>query len=470
MTSTDRRLPPLLAARAFEAVARKGSIAKAANELNVTPSAVSQQVKTLERWLGVNLLRRLPGGIEITEKGEAYLAGLRLGLDHIAEATGELIGSTQNLRLTVSVLPSFAAQWLVPRLCRFHAEYPDIRLNLLSSDQLVDFVRDDVDIGIRYGRGVYKGLTSERLFTETMTPVCRPELVSGDPQIRVPDDLQRHVLLHDNPSGLADIKATWKDWLEAAGATRVELAPRTDLWRRAFDDPGCPCGPRNYVGEKHSVDGRFARGPLGRAVFAVCGRPGRLLPRLPGRSVVAATGASLLLMADPPGQGIATGKVARVIFVRGLGARLKSGVLRRTYLLEAIMPRRRGHRSEAQVDIDRHVGARLRMRRTILGMNQTQLGKAVGITFQQVQKYENGANRISASKLYQFASVLGVPVSFFFEDAEPKPRGGRRAARQEFKSLRKRETLQFVRALSRISNLAVRKSLTDLISAAEGRE
>ena len=110
------------------------------------------------------------------------------------------------------------------------------------------------------------------------------------------------------------------------------------------------------------------------------------------------------------------------------------------------------------------------MRRTILGMNQTQLGKAVGITFQQVQKYENGANRISASKLYQFASVLGVPVSFFFEDAEPKPRGGRRAARQEFKSLRKRETLQFVRALSRISNLAVRKSLTDLISAAEGRE
>ncbi len=158
MTSTDRRLPPLLAARAFEAVARKGSIAKAANELNVTPSAVSQQVKTLERWLGVNLLRRLPGGIEITEKGEAYLAGLRLGLDHIAEATGELIGSTQNLRLTVSVLPSFAAQWLVPRLCRFHAEYPDIRLNLLSSDQLVDFVRDDVDIGIRYGRGVYKGL------------------------------------------------------------------------------------------------------------------------------------------------------------------------------------------------------------------------------------------------------------------------------------------------------------------------
>jgi transcriptional regulator with XRE-family HTH domain len=134
------------------------------------------------------------------------------------------------------------------------------------------------------------------------------------------------------------------------------------------------------------------------------------------------------------------------------------------------MPRRTRHRSEAQVDIDRHVGARLRMRRIILGMNQTQLARAAGIAFQQVQKYENGVNRISASKLYQFASALGVPVSFFFEDVEPKPRGGRRAARQEFDSLRKRETLQFVRALSRISNLAVRKSLIDLISAAEGRK
>ena len=109
------------------------------------------------------------------------------------------------------------------------------------------------------------------------------------------------------------------------------------------------------------------------------------------------------------------------------------------------------------------------MRRTLLGMNQSQLGKTAGLTFQQVQKYENGASRISASRLYQFASVLGVSVSFFFEGVEPKPRGGRRATRQEVEPLHKRETLQFIRALIRISNLAARKSLIDLIFALEGR-
>ena len=133
------------------------------------------------------------------------------------------------------------------------------------------------------------------------------------------------------------------------------------------------------------------------------------------------------------------------------------------------MPRRGRHRTKGQLDIDRHVGAQLRMRRTILGLNQSQLGEAAGITFQQVQKYENGVNRISASKLYQFAGALGVRVSFFFEGVEPKRRGLRRATRREVEPLHKRETLQFVRALARISNLAVRKSLTDLIFAVGGR-
>jgi len=133
------------------------------------------------------------------------------------------------------------------------------------------------------------------------------------------------------------------------------------------------------------------------------------------------------------------------------------------------MPRRRGHRTEGQFDIDRHVGARLRVRRTILGMSQSQLGKAAGITFQQLQKYENGVNRVSASKLYRFASVLGVPVLFFFEGVDAKPHGGRRTARHEMEPLHKRETLEFVRALTRISNPVVRKPLADLIFAVAAR-
>jgi transcriptional regulator with XRE-family HTH domain len=133
------------------------------------------------------------------------------------------------------------------------------------------------------------------------------------------------------------------------------------------------------------------------------------------------------------------------------------------------MRRPRGNRTERQVDIDQHVGARLRMRRTMLGMSQSQLGKTAGITFQQVQKYERGVNRVSASKLYRFASVLGVSVAFFFEGVGPKPRGGRRTGGQEKDPLHKRETLEFVRALTRISNLAVRKSLTDLIFTVAAR-
>jgi len=105
----------------------------------------------------------------------------------------------------------------------------------------------------------------------------------------------------------------------------------------------------------------------------------------------------------------------------------------------------------------------------MLGMSQSQLGKTAGITFQQLQKYENGTNRVSASKLYQFATVLRVPVSFFFEGVGGKPRGERGPAYQDLKSLHKRETLEFVRALARISNLAARKSLADLIFALEGR-
>ncbi|MFI5023851.1 MAG: helix-turn-helix domain-containing protein [Alphaproteobacteria bacterium] len=128
------------------------------------------------------------------------------------------------------------------------------------------------------------------------------------------------------------------------------------------------------------------------------------------------------------------------------------------------MRKPRGHRTEEHMDIDRLVGARLRMRRTLLGMNQSRLGEAAGLTFQQVQKYENGANRISASKLHQFARFLGVPVSFFFEGVEPTPRG-RRTPHQEIGRPHARETLLLVRAFARISDPVARESLKALIYA-----
>ncbi len=133
------------------------------------------------------------------------------------------------------------------------------------------------------------------------------------------------------------------------------------------------------------------------------------------------------------------------------------------------MPKHRRHRTEGEIDIDRHVGARLRLRRTLMGVNQSRLGNVAGLTFQQIRKYENGANRVSASKLYLFASVLKAPVSFFFEGMEFKPRGTRRGTRQEKDPLYKRETLEFVRPFARISDPAVRRSLTSLILATAAR-
>lgn len=129
------------------------------------------------------------------------------------------------------------------------------------------------------------------------------------------------------------------------------------------------------------------------------------------------------------------------------------------------MPAKRSHRTSENRRTDEYVGSRLRMRRALVGMNQSQLGRGVGLTFQQVQKYESGANRISASKLHQFANILGVPIPFFFEGLESRQGGRRPVAQEKDDPFHKRETLEFVRAYFRIRDPAARKMLTDLIFA-----
>jgi LysR family transcriptional regulator, glycine cleavage system transcriptional activator len=211
-----RRLPPLNALRAFEAAARHLSFTRAADELHVTQTAISHQIRGLEERLGVRLFRRLPRGLLLTEEAQRYLPPVRDAFDRIAAATEQLGAGSSGGRLTVSVLPSFAAKWLVPRLGRFRVAHPDLDLRISASSQLVDFARDDVDVAIRMGRGRYPGLRVDRLFGESMVPVCAPELLTGPQPLRRPEDLRHHVLLHD------DDHTGWQLWLELAGVKGVD--------------------------------------------------------------------------------------------------------------------------------------------------------------------------------------------------------------------------------------------------------
>jgi len=214
-----RRLPPLNALRAFEAAARHLSFTRAAAELSVTQAAISHQVKALEERLGVKLFRRLSRGLVLTETGQRFLPLVREAFDMLAAATERVVADDRAGTVTITVLPSFAAKWLVPRLLHFRAQHPDIEVRIIADDQLVDFSRDDVDLGIRYGRGDWDGLEIERLATEDVFPVCSPRLLEGVHPLRAPDDLRHHTLLHEDRPGF-----DWQTWLMAAGVEGVDVA------------------------------------------------------------------------------------------------------------------------------------------------------------------------------------------------------------------------------------------------------
>jgi LysR family glycine cleavage system transcriptional activator len=213
-----RRLPPLNAVRAFEAAARHLSFVAAADELAVTPSAISQQVKQLEEWLGRPLFRRLPRGLVPTETAKAYLPPLTEALDRIDVATTRVRGGKQARVLTVTCLSSFGAQWLTPRLHRFTGRHPDIDIMLATFDRLVDLETEEVDIAIRYGTGIYPGLHVEELMREMIGPVCSPDLAEHpDHPIRAIGDLAHHPLLHDTDA-VADGPLNWEVFLGRVGA------------------------------------------------------------------------------------------------------------------------------------------------------------------------------------------------------------------------------------------------------------
>lgn len=211
------RLPSLSGLRAFEAAARHLSVTLAAGELNVTPGAVSLQIRELEQSLGVQLFERRPRQIRLTENGEGYFKAMRSAFRMMREATDELLARAKSpTTLAISCTPTFAAQWLVPRLPKFEERLPGADIRISASNRLVDFARDGVDIAIRHGFGRYEGLVSERLLDNDLMPVIAPALKEKIP-LDAPADLAGHVLIHDVH------RQDWRLWLEAMGVAGIDV-------------------------------------------------------------------------------------------------------------------------------------------------------------------------------------------------------------------------------------------------------
>ena len=230
------RLPPLNALKAFEAAARHLSVKKAAIELNVTPAAVSHQIRMLEDYLGVQLFHRYNRALELTDAARASLPKLREGFDCLVQAVERLRSHVSGGVLTVSAAPSFAARWLMPRLHRFIAAHPEVdvrvsaRMRRVSVDGKGDVAEratveawlDDSDIAILYGRGNYPSLWVRKLLDLTLAPICSPQLLQGDHPLETPADLAHHMLLHDDTGDLYDNEPFWDEWLRQAGVTGVD--------------------------------------------------------------------------------------------------------------------------------------------------------------------------------------------------------------------------------------------------------
>jgi LysR family glycine cleavage system transcriptional activator len=248
-----RRLPPLNALRAFEAAARHLSFTKAAAELHVTQAAVSHQVKQLEEDLAAKLFQRLTRRLRLTDEGQALLQVASSGLDDIARAATEIRERALGQTLTVTMTPSFSASWLMSRLGRFWEQHPSIDLKLqhsMRSATLADFRAGSIDLAVRWGVGPWAGLESEPLIPADQHPICSPALAEGRPPLRVPADLQHHVLLYE--VSIAD----WRLWLNAAGVP--DLKPRGTMMiddmivmlRAVAESRGVGLAPKRLITEE----------------------------------------------------------------------------------------------------------------------------------------------------------------------------------------------------------------------------
>lgn len=207
------RLPPLTALRAFDAAARHLSFARAADELHVTPAALSFQIKTLEDHLGALVFHRLNRAVALTEIGQTLALGTREGFASLNAAWRGAKRRCDHSSLTITAGPAFTAKWLAPRLFDFSRDHPEIELRFAATLRLLDFDRDDVDVAIRFGEGDDAGLFSRDVIAEWMTPMMTPQLAARYPQMT---DLTKAVLLHQDDLAQTPLSVTWERWFDFA--------------------------------------------------------------------------------------------------------------------------------------------------------------------------------------------------------------------------------------------------------------
>lgn len=226
------------------------SFTQAAEELNVTQTAISHQIRRLEDELGVQLFLRLKDGLALSEDGHAYFPGIRAAFQELRYSTQALFESRHHSVLTINTLVSVASKWLLPRLPAFQQAFPDIDVRVSASTELVDFRKGGIDAAIRYGRGDWQGLRADFLMSDEIFPVCSPALLNGPKTLRTPADLAQHTLLQVSGMTAND----WSTWLSAAGQpAQLAQGPRLtfDLAmmavQAAVDGQGVCIGRSTYV-------------------------------------------------------------------------------------------------------------------------------------------------------------------------------------------------------------------------------
>ncbi len=216
------RLPSLNALRAFEAAVRHMSFQKAAEELFVTPAALSYQIRQLEDQLGLKLFTRHNRSIALTDHGRLIAPGVRDGFDRLTQTMRQLETRRSGNVLVVSAGPAFTAKWLAPRLYRFIAQYPDVDARITASIKMADLETDDIDVAIRFGQGTYPNCDSVKLADEFVTPLCAPSLLEGDNSLSSPEDLAHATLIHDDTHVGVFYLPDWQHWFDAADLSGVE--------------------------------------------------------------------------------------------------------------------------------------------------------------------------------------------------------------------------------------------------------
>jgi len=214
-------LPPIDALRAFACAAETSSFKRAAEDLGLSPSAVSRQIQALEAHLGVALFRRLNPGLELTSDGRRYLESVRRVLGELRRARDD-VAVTRTGPLRVSALESFTESWLIPHLADFERAHPGIELHVEATLRYADFARDPVDVAIRFGTGPWGELHSEPIVDVAYFPVCSPTLRRGDSPLVSPADLAAHTLIH-----VTQTPDSWREWLNVAGVP--DLEPRRNV-------------------------------------------------------------------------------------------------------------------------------------------------------------------------------------------------------------------------------------------------